>query len=135
MIPKPTFKEFTAEKIQFIAEHSITPDMIASYKVETEWSEILRCIIIRLRGEVLARCVIETEFETKTEVPISWWQHLRKRLGFKWKSETIDTKVTIKRYHVCPHIAVPDTQQHYRFLINEKPNLIIGPRKYPDEQT
>lgn len=75
-----------------------------------------------LRADVLGK---RKEYVTTTDVPLTWWDHLKQRFSPRWAlrrypvrmRKILTTHTTIT--HVCPHVDVPyreDEAVHLMFM-------------------
>lgn len=76
-------------------------------------------VVVRMAQELLAKKSGELVKE-HFEYPADWWQHLRKRLGLKYKTASVP--VVIEHWNVCPHLPIPESGQRVHFDMLTSPN-------------
>ena len=76
--------------------------------------ELLAASVINIKLRLLAHKMHEDRFTT--QVPLTWWDHLKSRLGWKHSTREIVTSQT--QWLVCPHLPPPKNaeQIHIQYL-------------------
>lgn len=100
-------------------------------RVVERWGEELRLFMTaRVLKRSLQRDPEETTEHEYVDVPRDWWQTFKGQYFPEWLLRYFpvlyspilrSTHTVINRtdVHICPHVAVPDTRAHLRFLVGE----------------
>ena len=98
-------RELVLKRIALRAEQSFTDEILhaveieqlAEYISQDLWHATLQLLV---PGKETVK-----EYTANSEaVPISWWDHLKQRLGLKFKTREIEKTIVETHYHMCPHL-------------------------------
>ena len=108
------------ERARFHAQTYISGDLLRSIKTSTDPNSIIDLMandLVAVAMEFLAPGLHRED--GRIEVPTSWWEHIKKRLGWKFHSRTI----VMTTWHICPHLPHCDQKTHVEWLYAAKDGI------------
>jgi hypothetical protein len=114
MIESKEIKHILAEKIKFNLQQSISNEIVNQIDVKVYEDFIMNNLRIQLEWFALGR-EIKEEVIDYIYIPTSWFEHFKKALGMK-KYKTKSIPISVKHWHICPHIRIPEFKNHVEFL-------------------
>jgi len=118
-----SYETFTAEKIRFAAQVVVSQSVLRDARLEVG-TLVGRDLVARLTATVLGRPTY-AEVQKTQQVPRDWWQAVKARWFPRWALrrwpagfDVVNTETF--HYHTCPHIATPDTSNHFQWLAGGK---------------
>lgn len=123
--PDGQIEQIMLEKIKFGLEEVMSGELRNSMKLVTDWNYFSDNVVRRLTYILIGNEVHEeTHDECIKTYPATMWEELKKDFAPAWFQRRFPVRysrdvkrVTIKQYHVCPHIDMPrDHFAHIRWL-------------------
>jgi hypothetical protein len=69
----------------------------------------------------------------RCEWPATWWQHFKQRWFPRWALRRWPVKMEVREWEVfqrvCPHLNVPESDRHVRWMIGDDRDLAKWPGK------
>jgi len=129
----PEIERVVLEKIKLAAAAYVSPAVMDSLRVDIGGlSEMLANDLAHpIQAKLSVPGSVErAEYEDDpVHVPLTWFDHVKKALGFKrYKTRRITRTTVVTLHKLCPHLNVKSDRQHFEFLTMDV--LPDGPRLY-----
>jgi hypothetical protein len=87
--------------------------------------DVCRSMVLRMEGYILGREGNPERYVKASErIPATWWDAVKERWLERWgwtvKRRTIEARVELRSWKVCPHMRVPEGDAvHLRWFISD----------------